>query len=418
MIFQIQDYKETLIMKKIKIASLVLLLCLPSVSIGESSVFALVPRSIGEHHYPYSVAALGRGGFSMAFVDSISLNQMNYALWTQVQRTTFTLNVGYQGLETKSPTNKIGSLDGAFLGGFLAVPIIKKKMSIGFGIQPKSINNQGFVLRDAGIGAKATQTIQSKGTLSEVQFVAAWSPIPDFSLGFSAYYILGKINDNTIINYLDVSYADISVRNEYHFYGKGPSFGVSGFLRLTPRMTIGARVKIPTKMKVFTQQESITAKKTIEKYQEITFPMNLTVGIAWQPFERFVIGGDIDYIDWKTGYLFNGLPLSYMNNTYRVGAGVEFKPTKRRLASYLNRINYRAGLFYGQLNFLANNQPVNEYGLSFGLGLPIARGISRMDVAFQVGKRGDIVTNGLSETFFRLNFSLSASELWFVRDDR
>jgi hypothetical protein len=405
-------------MKKIRTLILILLLSLPTLSFGESSVFALVPRSIGEHHYPYSVAALGRGGFSMAFVDSVSLNQMNYALWTHVPRTTFTLNVGYQGMESKSPDNKIGSMDGSFLGGFLAVPIMKKKMSIGFGIQPKSINNQGFVIKDAGVGARAVQTIQTKGTLSEVQFVAAYSPIPDFSLGFFAYYILGKINDNTTINYRDISYSDINVSNEYHFYGNGPSFGISGFLRLTPRLTIGARAKIPTKMTVYTQQESITLQKTVKEYQEVTFPLNLTVGLAWQPFERFVIGGDVDYIDWKTGYLFNGLPLSYMNNNFRLGAGVEIKPSRRRLASYTNRMNYRAGVFYGQLNFLANGQPVNEYGFSLGLGLPISRGGSRMDVAFQAGKRGDIVINGLSEMFFRLNFSISASELWFVRDDR
>lgn len=416
--FQIQGYKETTIMKKIKKLSLILLLLLPSISYGESSVFALVPKSIGEHQYPYSVAALGRGGFSMAVVDSVSLNQMNYALWTYMPRTTFTLGVTYQGLATESATNKISSVDGSFLGGFLAIPIIKKKMAIGFGIQPKSINNQGFVIKDAGVGARATQTIKTKGTLSEVQFIAAYSPIPDFSIGFFAYYILGKINDNTTINYLDISYADISINNEYHFYGKGPSFGLSGFLRLTPRMTIGARVKIPTKMTVYSQQESITTKKTIKEYQEVTFPLNLTIGMAWQPFERFVLGGDIDYIDWKTGYLFNGLPLSNMNNNYRIGAGIEFKPSKRRLASYANKMNFRAGAFYGQMNFLSAGQPVNEYGLSLGLGFPISRGNSRLDVAFQAGKRGDININGLSEMFFRLNFSLSANELWFVRDGR
>jgi hypothetical protein len=406
-------------MKKIRILLLMLLLLIPNVSFGESSVFALVPKSLGEHYYPYSVAALGRGGFSMAVVDSISLNQMNYSLWTYMPRTTFTLGFTYQGLETESSTNKISSVDGSFLGGFLAVPIIKKKMAIGFGIQPKSINNQGFVIKDTGIGAKATQKIQTKGTLSEVQFIAAYSPIPDLSLGFFAYYILGKISDNTTINYLDVSYSNINIFNEYHFYGKGPSFGMSGYLRLTPRMTIGARAKIPTKVTVYSKQISNIGQSTVKnKYQDVTLPLNLTVGLAWQPFERFVIGGDVDYIDWETGYLFDGLPLSNMNNSFRIGAGVEFKPSKRRLASYPNKMNYRAGAFYGQMNFLSGGQPVNEYGLSLGLGLPISRGSSRLDVAFQAGKRGDIIINGLSEMFFRLNFSLSANELWFVRDGR
>jgi hypothetical protein len=81
-------------------------------------------------------------------------------------------------------------------------------------------------------------------------------------------------------------------------------------------------------------------------------------------------------------------------------------------------MNYRAGVFYGQMNFLSNGKPVNEYGLTAGLGLPIRQGISRIDVALQAGKRGDLKINGLSEMFFRLNFSVSANELWFVRDDR
>jgi hypothetical protein len=418
MIFQIQDYKELTIMNKIKNISLVLLFLLPTLSFSESSVFALVPKSLGEHHYQYSAAALGRGGFSMAVVDSISLNQMNYSLWTLMPRTTFTLGLSYQGLATESPTNKISSLDGSFQGGFLAIPIMKKKISIGFGVQPKSINNQGFVLKEAGVGAKATQTLKTSGTLSEVQFIAAYSPFPAFSLGFVAYYILGKINDDLTINYFDPAYANIVVQNEYHFYGNGPSFGLSGFLRLTPRMTIGGRVKIPTKMTVYSQQHSFTTQETTEEYQEVTFPVNLTVGIAWQPFERFVIGGDMDYIDWNEGYLFNGRSVSYMNNTYRFGAGIEIKPSTRRLASYANRMNFRAGAFYGQMNFLSNGQPVNEYGLTAGLGLPIRQGNSRIDVALQAGKRGDISINGLSEMFFRLNFSVSANELWFVRDDR
>jgi len=35
-----------------------------------------------------------------------------------------------------------------------------------------------------------------------------------------------------------------------------------------------------------------------------------------------------------------------------------------------------------------------------------------------LGKRGNLSINGLSETIFRLNFSLSANELWFVREER
>ena len=114
----------------------------------------------------------------------------------------------------------------------------------------------------------------------------------------------------------------------------------------------------------------------------------------------------------------NGIPVSNMTNNFRFGAGIEHTPSSRRLAAYGNKMNYRAGVFYGQLNFMANNNPVNEYGVAIGLGLPIKSGSSRIDVAFQVGQRGDIALNGLSEKFFKLNFSISANELWFRPENR
>lgn len=404
--------------KKIYKLLLPLILILPCTSYGESSVFALVPGSIGEHHYAYSTAALGRGGFAMAFPDSLTLNQMNYALWSFIPRTTFSLSASYQGLKSESETNSISSYDGTFLGGYLAIPIIRRKMAIGFGVIPKSINNQGFFIKDVGIGAKADQTLKVKGTLSEVQVIASYAPVENLSIGFFTYYILGKITDMTRIEYTDRSYQDVIIENQYHFYGLGPSIGLSVFYKMTPWLSVGARYKFPTKMEVYAQQVSITTEKTIEKFQEVTFPANLTLGFSFQPLERWVLGADVDYVNWNGGYLFDGVPVRDMNDNFRIGMGIERLSSRRRLVSYADRMTYRAGVFYGQLNFLANDQPVDEYGISLGFGFPISQASSRLDIALQAGKRGDLSINGLSEMFFRLNFSLSANELWFVREDR
>ncbi|TFG99100.1 MAG: hypothetical protein E4H13_09195 [Calditrichales bacterium] len=405
-------------MQKIKTIFIIILFILPTTSFSESSVFALTKKSLGEHHYPYSAAALGRGGFAMAFPDSVQINQVNFSLWSFMPRTTFTLEMMYQGLGTESKTDQISSYDGTFLGGYLTIPLIQHKMAIGFGIQPSSFNNQGFLIQNLGVGAPAEQTIKTKGTLSEVQVAATYAPNERMSFGVLMYYILGKITDNTTITYADRDYASIIIENQYQFYGLAPSFGVSGFYRMFDWLSLGGRLKIPTKVKVFSKQKSLTTNKTIDRDQKVSFPVNITVGFSIQPFERLILGGDIDYIDWKNGYLFNGLPISQMNNNFRIGAGFEYLPSKRRLTSYGDKMNYRAGAFFGQMNFLANDETINEYGISLGLGLPIRSGNSRVDVAFQLGQRGDLGTNNLSEKFFRLNLQVSANELWFVRDDR
>jgi long-subunit fatty acid transport protein len=405
-------------MKKIKKLIILFLFLLPSFVQAESSVFALVQNSLGEHHYPYSVAALGRGGFSMAFIDTVNLNQMNYALWTYLPKTTFSLNFGYQGLQSQSATNEISSIDGNFYGGFLVMPLMEKVAALGFGVLPKSINNQGFLVKNVGVGAQADQTLKVQGTLSEVQIAGSFAIGQNLSIGLFLYYILGKINDRTQVTYTEAGYSDIDIENIYQFYGKAPSGGISAFLRVTPRLSVGARLKLPTVMTMYTQQSSRSSEKDIEKYQDITFPLNITLGATWEPFERWVIGGDVDYINWESGYKFNGITVSGMNNNFRIGAGIEHTPSKRRLAPYSSKMNYRAGVFYGQLNFMANSNTVEEYGASLGLGLPIRSGSSRIDLAIQAGQRGDITLNGLSEKFFRLNFSVSANELWFSPENR
>jgi hypothetical protein len=169
---------------------------------------------------------------------------------------------------------------------------------------------------------------------------------------------------------------------------------------------------------MYTQQFSPSSEKKIEKNQTITFPVNGTVGFSFVPFERWIIGGDLDYINWKSGYKLNGLPVKNMENNFRLGAGIERTPSPRRLASYGDRVNYRAGVFFGQLNYLSNDKPVNEYGFSLGFGLPIRSGRSRIDIALLAGQRGDIALNGLSEKFFRMSISISANELWFQNEDR
>jgi len=405
-------------MRKIKKILISLLFILPSLSYGGSSIFALVPKSIGEHYYPYSTAALGRGGFSMAFVDSVDLNQMNYSSWSYISRTTFSLGMGFQALSSESERNQINSNDGAFHGGYIAIPLIQKKLAMGFGILPKSLNDQGFVIEDAGVGSPATQTMSTSGSLSEVQFITSYAASKNLSFGLLLYYILGKISDNTNLDYSETNYQDVNIENEYHLYGKGASVGLSAFYRLNEKLAMGAQAKFPTTITIYSQQASIATNKTVDEYREITFPLNGTVGITYQANERWVFGADVDYINWKQGYMFNGTTVDGVDNNYRLGFGVEYLPSTRRVISYSDKMNYRGGLYYGKLNFLSKGQPVFDYGLSLGLGLPIVRGSSRLDIAFQLGKRGSIAKNGLSENYFRLNFSIAASELWFLREDR
>ena len=56
---------------------------------------------------------------------------------------------------------------------------------------------------------------------------------------------------------------------------------------------------------------------------------------------------------------------------------------------------------------------INDYGMNFGLGLPL--GFSKIDVGLEVGVRGTTYFNLVRENYFNLSVGLSLSDKWFKK---
>ena len=127
---------------------------------------------------------------------------------------------------------------------------------------------------------------------------------------------------------------------------------------------------------------------------------------------------DVAFIDRRT-ILLDNEALDNINDGFRIGVGIERSASEeKKSVSYFKNINIRGGAFLSQLNSSSKGEKIHEYGLSFGLGLPIAMDQNRIDMAFEFGQRGELDLNFLREMFFRFNLSISANELWFVHQER
>lgn len=60
---------------------------------------------------------------------------------------------------------------------------------------------------------------------------------------------------------------------------------------------------------------------------------------------------------------------------------------------------------------MLKNESINDYGMTFGLGLPV--GLSKINIGFELGKKGTTTQNLIQENYFNLNIGLSLSDLWF-----
>ena len=102
-------------------------------------------------------------------------------------------------------------------------------------------------------------------------------------------------------------------------------------------------------------------------------------------------------------------------NASSIALGGFIIPDYNSFSSYWKRATYRAGLHFENTGLEINNETINEFGISFGVGLPVGNIFSNANIGFEVGKRGTTNQNLVQENFFNVNISLSLNDRWFQK---
>jgi len=104
----------------------------------------------------------------------------------------------------------------------------------------------------------------------------------------------------------------------------------------------------------------------------------------------------------------------------RISAGGYFIPKINSITSYWQRVTYRGGVKFEKLGLLVNGTPgsntftsIDDFGISFGLGLPLGNRLSNVNVGFEYGKKGTTSNGLLEENYFNFRLSLSLNDIWF-----
>ncbi len=395
---------------------MVIAFILPNVVTGGTSIFGFGPRLIGSYRNSYSTSASGRGGYEMSFVDSLCINQMNYALWTKLENTSISVSFNYSGISIKSDQADIYSADAGFMGGFVTLPLKKQKFVLGLGLTPRYMNNTGIKVLGTGPDSSVTQKVFSKGNLSEAVLVGSYSPVHQISLALEVGYDFGMITDELSILYNNIVYSDIYISDEYQM--RGMNFGLNGFYAISEKVDLGLKYKSPTQITMHQERKSNHSSESIKQIRNIDLPSLFALGISYKMSLLWQTGIDCIYQNWKGSYTVDDSKVEHINDSYRIGLGFEKSPAEKRFVPFFQNISWRGGLFYSQLNITVNDNPVYEYGISAGLSLPIRKHRNRVDIAFEFGQRGDANSNILNEKFFGISLSVLSSERWFVREKR
>ena len=101
------------------------------------------------------------------------------------------------------------------------------------------------------------------------------------------------------------------------------------------------------------------------------------------------------------------------NKSNRLSIGGFYIPKYNSISSYFSRVIYRAGIKFKKTGLTVNNTEVNEFGMSFGVGLPMGKQLSNVNLGLEIGKRGELNSSIIKENYinFRLGFTLN--DKWF-----
>ncbi|PLX06787.1 MAG: hypothetical protein C0596_13870 [Marinilabiliales bacterium] len=58
---------------------------------------------------------------------------------------------------------------------------------------------------------------------------------------------------------------------------------------------------------------------------------------------------------------------------------------------------------------------INDFGISFGLGLPMKRSRTSFNLSMELGQRGSLENNLIKENYAIIGISFNLAETWFVK---
>ncbi len=274
-----------------------------------------------------------------------------------------------------------------------------------------------------------TTTYYGAGTISNAFWGISAEPFRNISVGANLNYYFGMLNRNTEVVFSGSS--DFYNLQEYKTLRVSDfsfDFGAQATIPIKnkQKVILGAIFENNPKYNAFysdiTQKNlgsgSAVDQDTLYYVEEakgiIEFPYTYGFGISYVRDNKFEINADYYHQDWSQAK-FLGSTNAFLTDLNKFAVGAEWIPDKFSIKSYTSRIAYRVGWNYEQTYLIFNNRQINNFGITFGVGLPVYRSKSTINVAAEFGKKGTTDDNLVQENYFRLNLMVNIYDLWFIK---
>lgn len=379
---------------------------------------------IGLTNFKGTVANRSMGGLSI-FSDSIHINMQNPASYGRLKLTNYAIGASHDRISLKSDeasdNAKITSLDYLALG----FPI-GDKVGIGIGVLPYT--SVGYRILDTEEGSASL--LNGRGGMNKVFLSAGWAVTNDLSVGVDANYNFGNFQNSQSINRADLQYGTTDV-NRSDIKGFTVNFGanyqteISEKLKLHVSSTFAPAMDLDSENSraISTVDFSSGTGRVIDERElnvgdtQFEFPSKISIGAGIGEENKWFVGAEYSNLgssSYEDSFRFRGDNGEY-EDASQFSVGGFYIPEYNSFSNYLERVVYRGGFRYDGTGLIINNESINEFGMSFGLGLPVGPNFSNLNLGIELGQRGTKNSGLIQENFLRLSVGLSLNDKWFTK---
>ncbi len=373
------------------------------------------------------------GGTAIAYKSPYSVNFINPASYSAFDTLSFVFEGGlfsnFSVLKTSTLSQNSNYTSMSHLTfGFP----ITKKWKAAFGLLPYS--SVGYKVSDYktedSIG-RVKYVYEGQGGINQFFLGQAFSINNNLSLGVNVSYLFGSIEKSRTVYLLDSVYTyNVKAKNSTGYGVFKFDFGIQYFKNLNNNFvlgtgfvySLGSTSTTKEDFLAYTFSQSSTGYEYVHdtasiisinnKNGEVKLPQSFAVGLSLEKKNKWLFGVDFSKQNWSE-YLYNNIKDS-LDDSWRLSVGYEIKPDFYSL-NYLKRVSYRAGFHYGQSYLNIRNQNFDEFGISFGLGLPLRKSKSTINLAVEFGKKGTTENGLINENYTKISIGFSAYDYWFFK---
>jgi hypothetical protein len=380
------------------------------------------------------------GGIAV-YADSIHLNLRNPAAYAQLgldnwqngRKGLVVYTVGISNKQfrfrdfTSEQRSSVTNLDYLSLGFSLG-----NNLGMGFGIMPYTAVGYNLLDEQTNGTQPLTNVFNGQGGLNRVYYSVGYELVKNVSIGATINYNFGTIESERLQQIEDVQFGSFDRKNS-NVNGFDFNYAVNYTPEINDKYTLHTSVRVNTQVNLVSKNErrigsfSVATGGSIEeinvdleaqnlKNTEFKIPTTTTLGLGIGESAKWFVGGE---------YSFQGLSgfenpfLGVQNIVYKDASSFAFggfiTPDSGSFSSYLNRVTYRAGLRLDKTGMVVSDVDINNFGITFGVGLPLGRSLSNLNLGFELGKRGTTRADLVEESYFKINVGLSLNDRWFQK---